>query len=148
MSRFAYEQAVLAEVASEQALTLEEFVGLPAYIGRESSYDTWYDGHIVRIEIKPPTLAEAGDVVVDILGPYWDRIFRCNFHEVFRIETVELNMIGMPEIHGIEVASAEGGRICAFRTHDKSQEFRLTFSTAEVTRLMLRTPLERELVGS
>jgi hypothetical protein len=148
MSRFAYEQAVLAEVASEQALTLEEFVALPAYIGRESSYDTWYDGHIVRIEIKPPTLAEAGDVVVDILGPYWDRIFRCSFHEVFRIETVELNMIGMPEIHGIEVASAEGGRICAFRTQDKSQELRLTFTTAEVTRLMLRTPLERELVGS
>jgi hypothetical protein len=148
MSRFAYEQAVLAEVASEQALTLEEFVALPAYIGRESSYDTWYDGHMVRIEIRPPALADAGDVVVDILGPYWDRIFRCGFHEVFRIETLDINLISIPEIQGIELASVEGGRICVFRTHDKSQEFRLTFSTAEVTRRMLRTPLERELVGS
>ena len=148
MSRFAYEQAVLAEIASEQTLALEEFVSLQAYIGRESSYDTWYDGHIVRIEIQQPTLADAGSVAIDILGPYWDRIFRCRFHEASSIEALGINMTGIPEIHSISLEKLEEQRICIFRTYQKGQELRLTFTTAEVTRLMLRTPLERLQVGS
>ena len=148
MSRLAYEQAVLAEIASEQKLALEEFVSLPAYIGREPSYDTWYDGHIVRIEIQQPTLADAGDVVVDLLGPYWDRIFRCRFHGVSKLEAVGINMTGIPNIHTVSLEDVEEGRICTFRTFQKGQELRLTFTTGAVTRLMLRTPLERRQIDS
>jgi hypothetical protein len=148
MSRLAYEQAVLAEVASEQTLTLEEFASLPAYIGRESSYDTWYDGHIVRIEIQQPTLADSGSIVIDVLGPYWDRIFRCRFHEASKIEAVGINMVGVPDIHTVSLGNGEEKRICTFQTVQKGQELRLTFATGEVTRLMLRRPLERTQIGS
>ncbi len=143
MNRFAYEQAVLAEIASEQPLSLEEFVSLPAYIGKECSYDTCYDGHIVRIEIQYPTLADTGGVELDILGPYWDRIFRCRFEGVFGIETVGVNLAGIAEIQAVSLSEIEGGRICTFRTIQQGHELRLSFKTAEVTRLMLRTPLER-----
>lgn len=148
MSRLAYEHAVLAEVASEQTLALEEFVSLPAYIGKESSYDTWYDGHIVRIDIQQPTLADAGSVVIDVLGPYWDRVFRCRFDEVSKIEALGIDMIGIPEIHAVSIGHVDEKRICAFQTFQKGEELRLTFTTCEVTRLMLRTPLERTPIGS
>jgi hypothetical protein len=148
MSRLAYEQAVLAEIASEQALSLEEFVSLPAYIGREPSYDTWYDGHIVRIEIQQPILAKVGSIVVDVLGPFWDRIFRCKFHEVSKIEALGTNMIGVPDIYTVSLENVEEGRLCIFQTFNKGPALQLTFTTGEVTRLMLRTPLERQQVGS
>ena len=148
MSRIAYEQAVLAEIASEQMLALEEFVALPAYIGREPSYDTWYEGHIVRVEIQQPILADAGNVVVDVLGPYWDRVFRCKFHEVSRLEASGINMLQIPDIHKVSLEESENQRTCIFQTAQKGQEFRLTFAIGEVTRLMLRTPLERQQMGS
>jgi hypothetical protein len=148
MSRLAYEQAVLAEIASEQALALEDFVSLPAYIGKAPSYDAWYDGHIVRIEIQQPTLANAGSAVVDLLGPYWDRIFRCRFHEASKIEAIGVNMMEIPNIHTVSLEETEDERICTFQTFQKGQELRLTFKTGDVTRLMLRTPLERMQIGS
>jgi hypothetical protein len=148
MNRLAYEQAVLAEIASEQALTIEEFVSLPPYIGREPSYDTWYDGHIVRIEIQQPTLADTGSVVVDVLGPHWDRIFRCKFHDASKIEALGINLIGIPDIRTVSLGETDEQRVCTFQTFQEGQELRLTFTAGEVTRLMLRTPLERLQVGS
>jgi hypothetical protein len=148
MSRFAYEQAVLAEIASEQSLGLDEFVSLPAYIGREPSYDTWYDGRIVRIEIQQPTLADAGSVVVDLLGPFWDRIFRCRFHEASKIEALGISLARIPYIHTVSLNDLESEPVCTFHTFDEGRELRVTFKTGEVTRRILRTPLERQQPSS
>jgi hypothetical protein len=147
-SRLIYEQSVLAEVASKQALPLEEFVSLPAYVGRESSHDTWYDGHIVKMEIQLPTLGAAASVIIDILGPYWDRIFRCGFHEVSRIEASELNLAGVPENRAIILNNTNDGCVCTFQTFNTAHELRVTFKASEVTRLMLRTPMARVQITS
>ncbi len=143
-NRFSHEQLVLSERLPATLLELEEFVELPAYIGTESTKHTHYDGQILSISFHNPVLAERGNVVIEILGPYWDRVFVLAFSEVSKVTTS-----GFCYSQGIDLKSItiepgpDNSKLCTLHSLSFDHQLSLLFSSATVKCQMLVKPLDR-----
>ncbi len=170
-----HETAVLSDFSSAEEITLEALVRSPAYACESkqrnvlgvadgggatteedsrpflvNQEDTFYDGHIVRVELLRPTLMSESYLVLDILGPNWDRVFRCEFQEVKEISQAKCQQaFQMAEIHKMELQRVDDGfYTCEFGTWVEGQYLRIKFRTSKVTRLMLKEKLSRETLSS
>ena len=171
MNRLAYETAILSDISSEEEISLETLASSQAYAweaeqrnvlgsvwGDDESpeqdsgpflvnqEDTYYDGHIVRVELSRPTLANESYLILDILGPYWDRIFRCEFWGVSKITQENCSeQFQLAEIHKINIHNLGEGRFsCEFRTWVEGQYLRVEYRTSKVTRMVLMEGMSRE----
>lgn len=112
-----------------------------------SQEDTYYDGHFVRVEQFMPTMAEHCSITLDILGPFWDRIFRCEFTGVIEITSAESSpFLTFAEIHHMEVTQgSDQVKVCTFKSWREGQFLSIRYMKGRVRRMILRTPLERKM---
>ena len=146
-NRLAYEKFTFSQTLSPTELSLDELASLTAYEGTEPSKDTCHDGHLVRILFELPVLADAAELTVDILGPFWDRIFRITFTGVLDVSDFKSHVNGM-DVSDIKlVANPDGTLSCSILGFSFNEEFTVMYKHANVARYMLLAPLERDRAG-
>ena len=144
MNRFIYEQKTLSQFSSIEPIGFEELVRNPAYMGNEPNTDTHWGGSVIRMVIEPPVMTSSGKLQLDILGPFWDRVYRCYFEDVVVVRVDGINLISFPELRTVELSAGENGRkVAVFTTIYQEQRLTIEYLKAHVDRCMLLAPLER-----
>jgi hypothetical protein len=141
-NRFAYEKLTLASRRLAGPLALAELASLPAYDGFEAQHDTCYDGSVILVAIEFGVLC-SGQLTVEILGPFWDRIFRIEFSQVAQVRLSRPALHGM-DVKSIEVKSGEAGSIvCTVHSLPFADFIEVECETVSVFRFLLTEPLKR-----
>jgi hypothetical protein len=142
-NRFAYERAVLANRGAAQALGFSELASLPAYVAGEAQQHTVYDGTIVNLDFQTGVLCD-GSLVVEILGPFWDRIFRLEFRGVTSLDVPNYQILLGADLREVRFDAAPvGAAQCQFVNLTYGFTMTVVYRDIEVTWSMLTEPLDR-----
>ncbi|WP_145985374.1 hypothetical protein [Marilutibacter maris] len=129
-------------MTTESALSIEELASLPAYVGYTSSPDCIYDGSLVELSHRMPLLADGGELVLEILGPYWDRVFRLAF---FGVSAVELRGFGPAlgmDVRELSLTDHANFKRCEILGLSFPVVIAVNYSHATVTRRLLESPVK------
>ena len=142
------ELSQLSRVATESELTIEELASLPVYVGITSNPDCIYDGELIELSHKLPLLADGGELVLDILGPYWDRVFRIAFSGVSALEFHGFGAsLGM-DVRALSIADHAGFKRCEVLGLSFPVAIAVNYTHATVTRRSLEYPIKRSALGT
>ncbi len=142
------ELSKLSRIAAESDLTIKELASLPAYIGSTSSPDCIYDGELIEFSHKQPLLADGGELVLEILGPYWDRVFRLTF---FGVSTVELHGFGPSfgmDVRELLLTDHGNFKRCEVRGLSSPVVLAVNYAHVTVTRRTLELPIKCSELGT
>jgi hypothetical protein len=143
--RFAYERAVLANRGAAQAIEPTEFCSLPAFVAGEPQHHTVYDGIIVNLDFQTGVLCH-GSLVVEILGPFWDRIFRLRFTGVTSLDIPDYRILLGADLCEVRLHSApDGTRKCEFESPKFGHTMTVGYAGLDVAWSMLIEPLDRRV---
>jgi hypothetical protein len=141
--RFAYESATLSARQAAGELELSEFALLPPYIGLEPQRDTCHDASLIQISHEIGVFCD-GRLVLELLGPFWDRVFRLEFASVTQVEFSSANLLNGFDIESIQVAERSDGLIaCSISCKPFSGFVSFEATSAKVQRFLLDKTLER-----
>ena len=142
------ELSKLSRVSAESELSIEELASLPAYVGITASPDCIYDGELIELSHKLPLLADGGELVLDILGPYWDRIFRIAFSGVGALEFHGFGeSLGM-DVRELSITDHAGLKRCEVFGLSFPMVIAVSYRRATVTRRSLESPIKRSELGT
>jgi hypothetical protein len=146
--RFAYERGVLADRVLVGSMSLEELAAIPVVGTSDDSRHTVYDGHVVLFESKLGVLCD-GSLTIEILGPYWDRVFRLELFGVQATQATDHQLLQGFDVKQIFLNPAEDG-LTVFRMTQMFDEgeMSITFESATVSHFSLRNHLERPAGGA
>jgi hypothetical protein len=138
----------LSKFAAESDLSIEELASLPAYIGATPNHDCVYDGSLIEFSHRLPLLAGGGELVIGILGPYWDRVFRLEF---FGVGAVELHGFGTSlsmDIRELVLTDHLQFKRCEVRGLSFPVALAVNYAYATVSRQSLESPIKRSELGT
>jgi len=142
-SRFDYERLTIANRKPAGRLTIEELASLPAYDGFEAQHDTCYDGSVVLLASECGVL-DRGRLVIEILGPFWDRVFRIEFSAVDRVVLSRPGLLRGMDVKSIEIKTGEAGSmVCIIHRLSFDNFIEVECDSVCVSRFLLAKPLER-----
>lgn len=133
----------LSRIAAESELSIEELASLPPYLGTIPSHDCVYDGSVVELSHRLPVLADRGELVVDILGPYWDRVFRITFFGVSALELRGFDALRGMDVRELLITDQAGVRRCEIHGLSFPIVIAVDYTHATVSRRLLESPVER-----
>ena len=138
----------LSRVTTESELSIEELASLPAYVGITPSPDCIYNGELIELSHKLPLLADGGELVLDILGPYWDRVFRIAF---FGVSALKLHGFGASlgmDVRELSITDHAGFKRCVVLGLSFPVAIAVSYTHAMVTRRSLESPIKRSELGT
>lgn len=146
----AREKPALSRRLPGEVLTLEELAALPAYIGMKPQHDTVYDSCIVSLDtffgLQGQGREFPNDMVMEILGPYWDLVYRLEFTGVSEVTLPGGRLFAASEyINAMKVVSVSGMNTMLtlnFVSHPEDQ-LSITFEKGLATRYFLEKPVDR-----
>lgn len=142
-NRFAYEKLALGNRTPAGQLTLAELASLPAYDGFEAQRDTCYDGSVTLVESECGVLCP-GQLTIEILGPFWDRIYRIEFSAVAQIRMSRPVILGGMDVKSIDVESGEADSVvCRIHRLSFVDFIEVECESVSVSRYLLNEPLKR-----
>lgn len=134
-----------SEYTINGALSLRELADLPVYHEATALKDTYYDGHIVRLELLLGTLCPRDQIILDLVGPFWDRIFRITFFGVSDFVTGQTLISNLFYIRNIELSTSDDGRHRFKLTTIAEDRFlEIEYQSDTVSRLILDKPVRRK----
>ena len=140
--RFAYECATISARHVAGELELSEFALLPPYIGLEPQRDTCHDASLIQFSHEIGVLCD-GRLVMELLGPFWDRVFRMEFAGVTQVEFSSANLVSGFDIESIQVAERSDGLIgCSINCKPFGGVVSVEATSAKVQRFLLDKTLE------
>ncbi|WP_141400872.1 hypothetical protein [Pseudoxanthomonas wuyuanensis] len=142
------ELEALAAVTTESQLSLEELAALPAYSGASPNPDCVYDGSLVELSFRQPLLADGGELVVSILGPVWDRVFRLEFFGVTGIELSGFGPSLSMDVRELVLERLPKGKRCKILALGFPAAITVTYTSVKASRLVLESPLNRSEPGT
>jgi len=128
-------------------MSIEELAALPVYINSESQKHTVYDGHIVLFEAQLGVLCK-GSLIIEILGPYWDRVYRIEFSAVTVIQATDSQLLRGVDVKKVILSeSKEHVNICTITEMFDEGALSIEFESAVVTHYSLNNDLQRSEDG-
>jgi hypothetical protein len=141
--RFAYERAALANRAAAQPIEFSELCSLPSHVEGVAQHHAVYDGTIIGLEFQTGVLCD-GHLVVEILGPFWDRVFRLELSGVTTLEASNLQMLLGPDLREIrQRTSSDGDSLCEFVDLTYGNSMTVSYTDAQASWSQLLEPLHR-----
>ena len=146
--RFAYERVILADRVLVGSISLEELASIPAGGTANDPRHTVYDGHVVLFESKLGVLCK-GSLTIEILGPYWDRVYRLELSGVQATQATDHQLLRGFDVKQIFLSHTKEG-FAVFRMTEMFDEgeMSITFRSATVAHFSLRNHLERPAGGA
>ena len=139
------EREALASIAATSKISLEELASLPAYTGQKPNTDCVYDGSLIELSHFPPVLAKSGgELIVGILGPFWDRVFRIHFSGVNAVSLAGFGSSISMDISDIVLEPTQyDEKWCTIQGLFFNSTITVTYTSAFVLRQVLQSPVQR-----
>lgn len=146
--RFAYERGILADRVLVRSMSLEEFAAIPVDGTADDPRHTIYDGHVVLFESKLGVLCE-GSLTIEILGPYWDRVYRLELSGVRATQATDHQLLRGFDVKQVFLSqSKENLAVLRITEMFDEGEMSIAFQSATVALFSLRNHLERPAGGA
>ena len=142
------ELAALARVAGRSQLSLEALASAPPYHDLTPNPDCVYDGALIELSYRAPLIADGGELVVCILGPFWDRVFQVEFLSVTALELLGFGSSIDMDLREIQLDFSAHAPRCKFLGLSFPTSIAITYTSSTVTRLSLETPIARSQLGT
>lgn len=138
-----YEMGALGMRLPGEALSLESLAALPAYIGLEAQHDTIYDSCLIALDtsfgLPGQGLSFPVNISMEILGPYWDRVYRVALTGVRDLELPRAGLMGVSnyiqELRIVPTQDAAKKLVVSFLGFP--DELSMTFEKSSATRYRL-----------
>lgn len=141
--RFAYERSILSDRILVETMSIEELAAIPVSGTSEDPKHTVYDGSVVLFEAALGVLC-AGALTIEILGPYWDRIYRLEFTGMRVTQATDSQLLRGVDVKQISLGtSPEGARVFSMTEMFDEGTISIEFESATVTHYSLRESLKR-----
>ena len=129
-------------------MSLEELAAIPVGGTAHDPRHTVYDGHVVLFESKLGVLCK-GAFIIEILGPYWDRIYRLELFGVRATQATDHQLLRGFDVKQIFLScNTEGLAVFRMTEMFDEGEMSITFESATVGHFSLRNHLERPAEGA
>lgn len=136
--------SLLSDIAKREKLDFELFCKYHDHILSDNHQGSVRDGSIVRCEVFVPLLGNNSKLAIDIIGAYWDSIYRIEFSGVTNVQ-YDKELYRFPEIASIELTDAEGGnRKFIMKAFYVNVTAEICFKCAEIEKLTLKKAVTRD----
>ena len=145
--RFVYERAILDDRVLVASMSLEELAAIAVGGTADDPKHTVYDGHVVLFESKLGVLSK-GSLTIEILGPYWDRVYRIELFGVQATQATNHQLLRGFDVKQLFLSHTKDGFAVLRMTEMFDEgEMSITFESAMVAHFSLRNHLERPAGG-
>jgi len=144
LERHKYEKNALKEHSEWEDLDFFEFIKKSPYDGFTPRKDTFYDADLYHISINTLICWGETTLILKILGPFWDRIFKSVFLEVTSLKFKDKRASNFAFIYSVKLEKNKKNKYkCTIKDFHKNNILQFKFKSVGLSKAILKEPIKR-----